>query len=1009
VQADGLVNLNAQSINNYNMLYLTSRHNVSDIVELDTLVYDLRTITTSLRFKQGSDAYKYIKFVGDGYVIVDSEVAGNDSTKVQLRFTDRELVINHISENTLYRLAVDQDTQEIAFRNDSTILEHTFNYVLDPNGYLTIHTTDQPSKILTYVDGDIAFLPLSSGDVVRSSDQLIEITNNYTPLDYNIDQNWISYDRNDLNLASVDSDRSTFKLPNQFIVSTSYNNIGDTIDVNFFNLKTNVSEGNYIKRGSSLNRTSVTEPGVDFRFYTSLNTGNNQERGNENIVLTYVFYDKDIVAKTGTDTAFSTSDSIYPYSKLNINDTKFVSNGAYASYAPNISDQFYKLRHKSEGFNDGRYLCTWLSGNAAGNACTWVDRYYYPNIISKEEAYTTATFNPSFISPIDTSAYAFSYKQEIATNPLFDKKSDVYLEPNTRYIYKRISKEDLQDHITSLSAREVYASADAIPLEGETSFAIEVDKINDTSEFTLAFDLYLSPNKTYGHSIIGNLTNYGFSVLNDTFITPIIVSLTGNDVYYSNTYPEQIGVQTFNKPVKDVIRFDSLDNYLTICDEGYVYEVKYNNTINRLKVVPSLSSYLSYAVNGDEVTFLTDTSDGKCVTYNKLSAEVSISAVDVASTGIFYSGSAVIGVMGTNVKRYDPTNICYLDNDTIYKRDLITSITVPVVQSSSGIIDYAINEDGSYLLLHNVDKITMLNKNRAPIFTQTLSSIPLSGTKCEFTREYSYGRLVSQIAVAGIDNNGVTQVALYDYDGIMRGMGSVVGNLLNTQTNFTNYNYHLDNDNDNTLRFRMVLENPNDNADILEMTLVYDYSDISEGFVNLAYVFDSLHGSVSLSVNGQIHDTATFDPAKYTITRIFSDRLIVGATGFYNGLTLSEFIAQPSYYYVTGTTIRNMYVYNKPLKAGDLNAINLLNSDIQPITLSIPCGQRSNIEEIVRYFKFSVPGSKSNHVNIEVKNSGITDEALQTAISVDIRKNISKYTKSDIIIDDITFVDYSPV
>jgi diaminopimelate decarboxylase len=54
--------------------------------------------------------------------------------------------------------------------------------------------------------------------------------------------------------------------------------------------------------------------------------------------------------------------------------------------------------------------------------------------------------------------------------------------------------------------------------------------------------------------------------------------------------------------------------------------------------------------------------------------------------------------------------------------------------------------------------------------------------------------------------------------------------------------------------------------------------------------------------------------------------------------------------------------------------------DIQDIHFDIPCGRRNYLEEIERYFKATIPGSKSTQYNIVLRNTGITNEELRKAL-----------------------------
>ena len=73
------------------------------------------------------------------------------------------------------------------------------------------------------------------------------------------------------------------------------------------------------------------------------------------------------------------------------------------------------------------------------------------------------------------------------------------------------------------------------------------------------------------------------------------------------------------------------------------------------------------------------------------------------------------------------------------------------------------------------------------------------------------------------------------------------------------------------------------------------------------------------------------------------------------------------------------------------------NANIQDIHFDVPCGRRNYLEEIERYFKATLPGSKSTQYNINIRNTGITDPKLQAAlearIAIILANSAPVYTK----------------
>ena len=94
-----------------------------------------------------------------------------------------------------------------------------------------------------------------------------------------------------------------------------------------------------------------------------------------------------------------------------------------------------------------------------------------------------------------------------------------------------------------------------------------------------------------------------------------------------------------------------------------------------------------------------------------------------------------------------------------------------------------------------------------------------------------------------------------------------------------------------------------------------------------------------------------------------------------HGTTLGEIInSHLKYdpYTIKNTKTENTVIYNRVLSYYEYQAMRLKFSKINPLVLTLPCGVRNGIEEIIRYFKFAKPASISNSVKINI--SGIDDK-----------------------------------
>ena len=70
---------------------------------------------------------------------------------------------------------------------------------------------------------------------------------------------------------------------------------------------------------------------------------------------------------------------------------------------------------------------------------------------------------------------------------------------------------------------------------------------------------------------------------------------------------------------------------------------------------------------------------------------------------------------------------------------------------------------------------------------------------------------------------------------------------------------------------------------------------------------------------------------------------------------------------------------------------------------SLPCGQRNQVEQIQRFFKWQIPGNKSNNINIRVKSNILANDKINQVLKEIIRRDISNSLPASVNINDIIF------
>lgn len=505
---------------------------------------------------------------------------------------DNTCKILHTFGDIIFYLSVDEllNVSFSKFDNESNL----FQYSLDGDRMILYkkvkHVTrdetdeiiDEKYKLYTLnierLDENSAKLVLSE-NLNQTNSNLIYIVNNVLDMDFYLDASWTSYDRSQY-IDSINRSKSAFNLETQALFHHQYNN-EDTI--NFVPLKNNLTyKGNTI-RGNNLTISDSFYPDVDFRNYTNINSGLNQEKGNDNIILNFLFNDQEYEVNEGEDLHITIPEissnghidihPLWPYNYININDTKFTKNGAFGSSSPAFADKFKKYQgHTTHVYdengnrvtpNNGTYLCTWLYKENHEAEPIWMDRYYYPDLTQKyqiidklanvydenNEQPFKNTFDKSFDNIIDThyltdEETGEKTKKKILQNVYFDKVSDVLIEPGCSYIYSRLSKEMVEEKNEQISSNlisEVKTKVnkdinlyDYFVFDNENFIKIPHKLWNKTNAINFNTDIYLDSKKKIGIQLFGADYTDGFNIQNRKDVSPFHYYATDETIYITN-------------------------------------------------------------------------------------------------------------------------------------------------------------------------------------------------------------------------------------------------------------------------------------------------------------------------------------------------------------------------------------------------------------------------------------------------------------------------------------------
>jgi hypothetical protein len=197
--------------------------------------------------------------------------------------------------------------------------------------------------------------------------------------------------------------------------------------------------------------------------------------------------------------------------------------------------------------------------------------------------------------------------------------------------------------------------------------------------------------------------------------------------------------------------------------------------------------------------------------------------------------------------------------------------------------------------------------------------------------------------------------------------------------------------------------NLNNNKSI---SYIWDLTEIEEGWYSINVDIDMDEAIYNIKINDitvasyNSSSIPYFIKHQYTNISLLDGIYYIGTLPKQHGTTMNEILLGDSRfdpYSWKNSKIRNTTIYNKTLSLYEHQANSLHFDKINPLVLTIPCGIRNSIEEIVRYFKFNKPGSYTNKVKINI--GGLSND-IKMQSQVDALKSeiITALTNNDCLI-----------
>lgn len=654
-------NVRDHSINNYNIFYLTDNKKLTDFVNIQNDLYNDKHLITYLQIND-----KYLVLNGLNLGLSDEPI-----TKFEISFLSdgtcyiksfvNDVIVNEgdkFGHNVCLICNSEGDIKVINYDTNNNINGLYFNYILNDNKLnLFIKYGENASGYVTLVNNELK--------IVKQTDYFNEnqtfIIENKKNDDVDINTSYGIYENRSLD---IDSYKSIYNLSNNLLLTSEYSySDGDNIYVDILNLKNQLTN-----RGYSSNTELVHDN--NFREYTSLFTGTKQETGNSLLTLNYSYYLTDLQIKPGLNT-FTTPLSFNPYDKIDINHMSFTKSGSFGFVNPSLADKIYKI-------NDNNLIKSyaWLSCSDLNDEGIWLSRYYNPMLTNVQNISSSPAKIIHNVTDIDKIFYE---NNEIVRDGYVDVISDLTFEPNTTYIYKRITNKEINTYSNN-NKNLVLSSIKLVNTKKDIIY--DNDTLNETYTFTgdryatlpiknyvynnqLSLSFYLNSenyDNVIADQILGNLNCYGFSFKKNTVITPLpIISFTGgltfgveNDIWDKISAYTQAGGGWLDHDIWSTYLY-TWNRFLSDSDTDVRGQYVFNTDLKLIDLLPVSDAYIR--------TVRTEHTDFYYTVYSKQILKMTPVGVEVISFSFSNDENENI----THVNYDDKFIYCISDKYNIYE------------------------------------------------------------------------------------------------------------------------------------------------------------------------------------------------------------------------------------------------------------------------------------------------------------------------------------------------------
>lgn len=786
----------------------------------------------------------------------------------------------------------------------------------------------------------------------------------------------------------------------------------------------------------------ITPDKIYLRDYTKIFTGSNQEYGYDTPFFGFTTDTVEINLKADKSTFFH-----YPRTaaQIKLSDTDLIESGAFGASIPYKADKIFKKLADYQNdtpwgnalpvnLQKGVWLCAWLSANDANpsEAPIWMDRWYEPGYLNNSLALFTSSNSAVYDVPsqliFDPGCY-FRYDHigsktnEIIVNRI--KNLKIHLDDWGQITPDKSNNgNDAQlfyysSDMIGMGVNEKERPKDnALKLQGKRQYgSVLYSKTFDVSG-TITCNAWIKSDnwvKPQTQHFISNGLRGGWSLgVNNGFFTPfsVITDLSGNTIFTNQNAKiyKDIKIPGLSKPVKHMM---DPEHYLWLLDNGtfegnkHLYKIDYNGNIDTSIDFLSTINLKDFVIDKyNNAWVLSDT--GYISSFNPFGKlQTTIPDPIVSPTRLTINKNNVISA-------FNAFNVCVMDdpkyywtidsNLNLYQNEnlFLSGMSAINVQAPLGNDVYALYGGNKVMQITGYnDQLTNTMVFGVGLTAQIPDEVTWSSAfnrNLYFSNEHVNGEYIDYVWVVQ-PNSGYLYKYTKNLNLVKKTNVTYVKNSLlccAVRGDSSGYNWHRLFNYPNLKEYNTpqieAVAYVGTGIPTLTAQKVKTVIPVSQLSINDWHMFtftvDIINQELRLYSDMILRDTTPFGSSGNSIFYKYETPIILGSN-VGKIIPLDEELEKIDKLYWNGG-IDDLRVYTGDLSNSDIRHLYLNKYDFKDLKWNMPTGLQSYIEEIVRFFKFKMPGQKSQFYNIRLVGLKIDDIETRTIIEDIIKDTVNK-------------------